>query len=76
MVRDGRHEQKEACRLALLVFALLLAIGGVFALRYSHAVARRVPADQRPWVERTLDIAAAGSNRTREDIRRMTRPRL
>lgn len=62
--------------LILLAGALFIAGFGAFALRYSHAAAWRVPADQRPWVDRTLDAAAAFSNRTREDFRRTTRPRL
>jgi hypothetical protein len=60
----------------LLACALLLAPFGAFALRFSHAAAWRLRADQRPWVERTLDVAAAGSNGTREDWRRTTRPHL
>ncbi|HEV2748467.1 MAG TPA: hypothetical protein VGW34_14370 [Allosphingosinicella sp.] len=60
----------------LLVFALLLVAAGVFALRYGHAAAWRVPANQLPWVERTLAVAAAGSGTPRERIRRTTRPRL
>lgn len=66
-------------KLAALILpacALLLAAFGAFALRYSHAAAWSVPADEQPWVERTLDVAAAGSGRTREDFRRTTRPRL
>ena len=62
--------------LTLLTCALLLAALGTFALRYSHAAAWRLPPDQRPWVERTLDVAAAGSGRTREAVRQTTRPRL
>lgn len=62
--------------LILLTCTLLLAAVGTFASRYSHAAAWRVSAGQRPWVERTLDVAAAGSGRTREDWRRTTRPRL
>ncbi|HYI39442.1 MAG TPA: hypothetical protein VE053_03900 [Allosphingosinicella sp.] len=60
----------------LLACALLLAAFGIFALCFSHAAAWRLPAEDRPWVERTLDVAAAGTNTTREDVRRTTRPRL
>lgn len=59
-----------------LCCALLLAALGAFALRYGHAAAWRLLPDQRPWVERTLDIAAAGTGITREELRRTTRPRL
>ena len=60
----------------LLACALLVAGVGLFARSYSHAAAWRVPAEQRQWVERTLAVAAAGSNGNREDVRRTTRPRL
>jgi hypothetical protein len=66
-------------KLAALILpscALLLAALATFALRYSHAAAWRLPADRRDWVERTLDVAAAGSGRTREELRLTTRPRL
>lgn len=60
----------------LLACAMLLAALGLLSLHYGHAAAWRLPADQRLWVERTLDIAAAGTNGTREGWRRATRPRL
>lgn len=67
---------KKLTALILLAPALLLAALGVFALGYSHAAAWRLSADERPWVERTLDVASAGSSRSREEYRRTTRPRL
>jgi hypothetical protein len=62
--------------LAVPAFALLIAAFGIYALRFSHAAAWRLPAEDRPWVDRTLDAAAAVSGRTREELRRTTRPRL
>jgi hypothetical protein len=47
--------------LAVPAFALLIAAFGIYALRFSHAAAWRLPAEDRPWVERTLDAAAAVS---------------
>ena len=68
-----RNPKRPAIALAC---ALALAAAGLYALRYSHAAAWRLPADERLWVERTLAVAAASSGRTAEEVRRTTRPRL
>jgi hypothetical protein len=55
---------------------ILAAASGLFAVEYSHAAAWRLAPEERLWVDRTLDVAAAGTNSTREEVRRTTRPRL
>jgi hypothetical protein len=69
MTRPGRSRT-----IALAAGALLFAALLVFHLRYSHAAAWRVPAAQRPFVDRAVTAAAADSGRTEQEIRRTTRP--
>jgi hypothetical protein len=54
-----------------LAVALALA---VFHLRYSHAAAWRLPAGERPYVDRAVAAAAREFRTSPEDIRRTTRP--
>lgn len=55
---------------------VLAAAFAVFQLRYSHAAAWRLAAEERIWVDRALAAATGGPGRTRDDFERTTRPIL
>lgn len=60
-----------------IVIATAIAVAlalGVFHLRYSHAAAWRLPAEDRPYVDRAVTGAALEFRTSPEDIRRTTRP--
>lgn len=70
-----RSPKRPAILLAAATLGLAAA-SGVFALDYSHAAAWRLAPGERLWVDRALEVAAAGSGRPSGDFKRTTRPRL
>jgi len=59
----------------VIASALAAALAlGLFHLRFSHAAAWRLSAEERPYVDRAVAGAARELRTSPEDIRRTTRP--